>query len=83
MLPKILVNLEACNVCSEIALAVGAAVALKATSSNKASPSALCALTHLAKPGSADDAETLLLAEECIRKIQYDPFLPGSGLVAG
>ncbi|KAK9916262.1 hypothetical protein WJX75_000644 [Coccomyxa subellipsoidea] len=65
---------------SEIARAVGAAVSLEAIASNKASPSGLSALRCLPELGGTEPSELLQLAEGCIRQMQYDPFVPGSGL---
>lgn len=65
---------------SEIARAVGAAVSLEAIASNKASPSGLSALLCLPELGGTEPSELLQLAEDCIRQMQYDPFVPGSGL---
>ncbi len=55
-------------------------MALEAVVSNKASPSGLSALDGLQQMIGSDYARALQLAENAIRQMQYDPFVPGSGL---
>ncbi|BDA40585.1 NADP-dependent malic enzyme [Coccomyxa sp. Obi] len=65
---------------SEVARAVGAAVALEAIHSGKSSRMGLNSLRRLAESDGTSHAKALQLAKNCIGQMQYDPFLPGSGL---
>ena len=59
---------------------MGAAVALEAIHRNKSLWMGLISLRRLAESDGIPGAEALQLAEVSIGEMQYDPFLPGSGL---